>query len=622
MGVKYPTNQPSVSSARLIMWLLPFIFAPVLCVAGASRIQAQGLDPQTGMAFSRRLLSGVPLGGIGAGKVEIMTDGSFAHATVMNNPDKPTGSLPGCFAAIWTRTGTQTVARVLALDSPYGLPTVTRLDFDGLAPQAQITYPDPALPFAINLLAFSPLTPFVIKDSGYPAAAMVFRLKNTLPVPVEVSVAVSWEGLLGVGSDGHGGAFHDRYGVQVGAIPSAEGYFGLRYSSPPTAGATDDAARQRANTSGEMVLMTYPSRPEATVTTAGWNALDGHPAWWEEFSKTGDVGGGVGTGQEDRVHPAAALAVRLTLKPNDYVEVPFAVAWYAPHHWLPNGQDVGHFYQDIFDDAAGAARLLLSGWHSLHGLTEEWQKRLTYSNLPRWLARRLINATAPLIADSVYTRDGRFVLLPGAAVLPSNASVGPADPNAEAQSNTRQHLAASALLLALFPQLQAQFLTQYAYTGAVYGTIPPLAGNDLRTLLGPPLSKTVPPAINALVSAALTMAIIPTDLMAAPIDSNSAYVLEAAQYVLWTGDINLLKTIFPAVHSALAALLQARKGEAFPAFAALPAPRAGSLTLYLAAMRAGQRLADLMNEARLAADCHEAATRGATALEQDGWNGE
>ncbi len=624
--VKHPTYKSISSLLRPAHRFLRLIVTFALFVAGASRIGAQNVsgvavDPQTGVVHSQKLLSGVPLGGVGTGKVEIMTDGSFAHATMMNNGDRPTGSLTGCFAAIWTRTGTQTAARVLGLNSAYGLPTVGRLNYDGLAPQAQLTYPDPALPFSLNLLAFSPLSPFVIKDSCYPAAAFVFRIKNTLPVPLEISIALSWEGLLGVGSDGRGGSFHDRYGVRAVAIPSAEGYFGMRFSNPAVNG-LDDAARQRANASGEMVLMAYPARPQTTITTAGWNALAARPGWWEGFSKSGDVSGNVGEGREGQVHPAGVVAVRLTLKPNDYVELPFAVAWYAPHHWLSDGQDVGHFYQNVFDDATQAAQRLLDQWPSLYGLTEEWQERLTFSNLPRWLARRILNATAPLTADSVHTRDGRFTLTPGATALPDSLSTAGAVLNTGAQSNTRQQLAAHALLLSLFPELDARFLMQCAATETAYGTIPPLASYDLPTLLGPPAPDATPPALHATVSAPLTVPFMPANLMAAPIDSNSAYVLEAAQYTLWTGDLRLLKSIFPAVRSALTVLMSSRGGKALPGFAASTPPHPGSLTLYLAALKAGARLGDIMGDTQLSGACREASHGGVAGLEADYWNGE
>jgi uncharacterized protein (DUF608 family) len=628
--VKYAIYLNRNFSAQPIPGLLRLASVLALTMATPSPARTQGkasplLDAQTGVVFSHQLLSGVPLGGIGAGKVEIMTDGSFARATIMNNWDRPTGALPGCFVALWTRTGAQTSARVLALNSAYGLPTVARLDYDGLAPQAQLNYPDPGLPFAVNLLAFSPLAPFVIKDSSYPAAVLVLRIKNTLPVPIELSAAVSWEGQLGIGSDGRGNAFHNRDGVKVEAIPSAESYFGMRFSSPPelkpSTEGTDAAARQRANASGEMVLMSYPPRPQTIVTTAGWNALDARPGWWDGFAKTGEVSGTVGAGQEGRVHPAAVVAARLTLRPNDYVELPFAVAWYAPHHWLSNGEDAAHFYQNIYADAGQAARQLLDQWSSLHALTEEWQKRLTYSNLPRWLARRLINTVASLTADSVYTQDGRFALLPGVAPLPPGIAVGPPDAGAEAQSDTRQHLAASALLLALFPQLHAQFLTQRAATAEASGAVPPLTGGDLPDLLGPPVLTDLPGKA-VVVPASVPAGAPPANLMAAPIDSNSAYVLEAAQYALWTGDLPLLKSIYPGVRGALTALLGARNGKPWPLFPAQPAPHPGSLTLYLAALRAGARLAEMMDDVALAGVCREAAAHGEDAMERDYWNGQ
>jgi uncharacterized protein (DUF608 family) len=599
--------------------------APLAAQSAVPAAQS-AVDPQTGVVHSRRLLSGVPLGGIGAGKVEILTDGSFAHATVMNNWDRPTDRLPGSFAAIRIRTNTQTTACVLALSSAYGLPVVSNLDFDGLFPQARVTFPDRTLPISVSLLAFSPLVPSFINNSAYPAAAFIFRLKNTLPVPVEVSVALSWEGLTGVGSDGEGHAITDRSGVQAVAIPSADGYFGVRFQAPP-AGAERGAEVQQdhrgvtgVNGRGEMALLAYPPHP-AVVTTAGWNALDARPGWWDGYSKSGDVSGEVGPGREGTIHPAGVVSARLTLRPNDTVDLPYAVAWYAPHHWLANGQDVGHYYQNLYDDAPQAARLLLDEWPALYALTEEWQKRLTFSNLPRWMARRLINSVAPLTADSVLTRDGRFALTPGVTALPEGVTPAPPDRNAEAEAATREHLAANALLLSFFPQLDAQMLRQCAADVAAYGVAPPLAGQDPGVLLGSPTQEVTFPTFEALVAPSFTP-VSSEDLMAAPLDSSSAYVLETAQYAFWTGDLDFVRQMLPSVHTALATLLQCRDSRGIPVFTAVPTPRPGSVTLYLAALRAGQRLAEMADERQLAADWGTAAERAGESLETDYWNGQ
>src|SRR5688572_12227965 len=98
------------------------------------------IDAQTGVVTDERLASGVPFGGIGTGKVELLTDGTFGNLTLNNNWDRPIASLPGSFFAVRTRVGTKAEAKVLASKSPYGLPTVAGVRYEGLFPRANVDY--------------------------------------------------------------------------------------------------------------------------------------------------------------------------------------------------------------------------------------------------------------------------------------------------------------------------------------------------------------------------------------------------------------------------------------------------------------------------------------------------
>ena len=113
----------------------------------------------------------------------------------------------------------------------------------------------------------------------------------------------------------------------------------------------------------------------------------------------------------DAPHLAGVICVRFTLKPRETVDVPFAVAWYTPRLNTIEGGDYGHYYQNLWPDSYRVARALLTEWHSLLALTEEWQQRILFSNLPRWLARRLIDSVTPITTHSIFTKDQSYFLL-------------------------------------------------------------------------------------------------------------------------------------------------------------------------------------------------------------------
>ena len=424
-----------------------------LCAAFAQEAPPT-IDPETGIVHSRRLVGGLPLGGVGTGTFQIMTDGTLSAAAITNNLQQPTGDLNGCFAALWTRTGGRTQARVLALTSPYGLPIAAALDFDGRPPLALLTYPDDNLPVNVSLRAFSPLTPFDIRNASHPAAAFVFQFRNRSADTVEISIALSWENVLGVGGTAGQGPFANRTGDAIALLPSADGVFGLRFTGPPLTPGTSPAERLRDNATGEMALLAAPSRKDATVTLAGWNALDPKPNWWEAFAQSGDVAGNAPPGVEGKAHPAGVVAVRLTLRPNEFAEIPFAVSWRTPRYYTNSGVEYRKYDSARWPDAPASARDLLENWRSLLALTLEWQEALQFSNLPRPLVRDLINSVTPLQTNTIHTADAKFTFFAG-------GNSGPLSPNLQ------QAKAADNLLSAFFPALlderaEAIIDTEYA----------------------------------------------------------------------------------------------------------------------------------------------------------------
>ena len=456
--------------ARFLPLCAALGFLP-LRAAFAQDAAPASIDPETGVVHSRRLVGGLPLGGVGTGAFQLLTDGTVSAAAITNNPQQPTGDLNGCFAALWTRTGGQAQARVLALTSPYGLPTAAALDFDGRPPLALLNYPDNTLPVSVSLRAFSPLTPFDIRNASHPAAAFVFQFRNRSADTVEISIALAWENVLGAGGTAGQGTFANRTGGAIAALPSADGIFGLRFSGPPLTPGTSPAERLRDNATGEMALLAAPSRKDATVTLAGWNALDSKPNWWEAFAQSGDVAGNAPPGVEGKAHPAGVIAVRLTLRPNEFAEIPFAVSWRTPRYYTNSGVEYRKYDSARWPDAPASARDLLENWRSLLALTLEWQEALQFSNLPRSLVRDLINSVTPLQTNTIHTTSLKFTFFAGG----NSGALSPVPKQAQA---------ADTLLSAFFPALLDERAD--ANLDAEYSLEKP---NPL-----PAKSNTVPPA--------------------------------------------------------------------------------------------------------------------------------
>jgi len=241
---------------------------------------------------NQRWRSGVPLGGLGCGKLELLTDGSFGKFTINHNWDRPTGVVRGAFLGL-RRDDTLTLLRLhrpgeYAADAGRAagiahLANVPATESVGLFPRARVRFD--GLPVEVTLEAFCPLIPGNIDDSALPVALLTVTLRSA--ADTRLGLLLSWENLLGVGGRRRA-PLEDRTGNTH--TPAAVGdWTGLRFHTTPG---------KPPNVSGEyLVLSDGP-----TVTPAHWD-------------------------------PRAGLVERtLTLAAGQPATVRFLVAWHMPHH--------------------------------------------------------------------------------------------------------------------------------------------------------------------------------------------------------------------------------------------------------------------------------------------------
>ena len=152
--------------------------------------------------------SGIPLGGLGTGSVEIRPDGYFHEWQIFNlgrwaprqpqccqtdPPELPLNALE--FFVRAQAAGSAPLVRRLGVRSEvhdlYSFAwakSVAGVGFWGGYPVARLTYADDELPVQISGAFFSPFIPHDARSSGTPGFYGVFRVQNTGDKPVEVSL--------------------------------------------------------------------------------------------------------------------------------------------------------------------------------------------------------------------------------------------------------------------------------------------------------------------------------------------------------------------------------------------------------------------------------------------------
>lgn len=164
-------------------------------------------------------VSGIPLGGIGAGSIEIRPDGYFDDWLIFNmgdwspeQPDAEQGPTPnvgseGLQFFLRCEQGKSVQLRRLGVREDrndlyslsYALP-VQGIEFDGKFPFATLKYADETLPVQVSALAFAPIIPQDSRSSGTPGFTIAFKVKNTSGARVTVSLLGALKNPLAVGA--------------------------------------------------------------------------------------------------------------------------------------------------------------------------------------------------------------------------------------------------------------------------------------------------------------------------------------------------------------------------------------------------------------------------------------
>jgi non-lysosomal glucosylceramidase len=579
--------------------------------------------------------SGVPLGGIGAGKIELCPNGRFSNVTIANNwdapvctsvpslkPDRDPGGIPGSFFAAWVKGQG---ARILKTHPPKGTKGVTKgqISYDGYLPKAMMRFTC-FKDVEIKLRAYSSLrldnrADDHYKDSALPAAVFQLTATNTGRTKKDVSLAFSWQSTVGQGGYYRGVVSDTR--DNYCKMRKGNGCIGLHFASK--------RKKLDPRVDGTTSLIT-PVADDAEITwLEGKQRFPSDAFVFTALDKNGTLPGAA----EREVQ--GALAVKFALKPKESRTVPFVLAWWFPNLVATRNPDVnyGHAYENAFAGSWEVAEYVLANREPIQEGFHDWHRLIMRSSVPDWLRVKLVNDLFPAVSNSWYTRDYRFTI-----------NEAPTD-MAGCAGTIDQRAAAQAIYAMCFPDLNKAELTLWAeqQIGADH---PDRHGKHWNLKTG-----RFDLALDR--KGAIRHDVGWDDLEGGSVergsgwtnlhwpDTQTVFVLQCYGHYIWTGDTDWLDYIYPKLKDVLE--FEARldqdgcsernssgdgiadlwgtgsntyDGDEFPWFGATPFVA----SLHLAALKAGEKMAGWKNDADFAAQCRAQADKVLATMENVLWD--
>jgi non-lysosomal glucosylceramidase len=536
-------------------------------------------------------LSGVPLGGIGSGKLELCSDGVFRNITINGNIDTPIWRSESSFFALHVETLKGGQGRLLTKENLFGLPAFKNIEYSGIYPQALIKYDDPPFPVSIETKAFGSIIPGNEKDSSLPTAMFKLTLTNKTNEKISTKIAFSMENFLGRGGsvasvskrktfdEGYYNLWDERAGNYEELIKSQHNT-GILYTG---------GEKTEKRSAGEYFI----ASPDCVCDSLlGWSFENDPAGFWQDFIDTGIFPDNTGKKSKGE-KTAAALVLKCDLEANQSKEVHFVFCWYTPCFWQAGNFDYSHFYCNNFSSAKAVSDYVLDNFDRLEKESGEVGELLLKSSLPEWFAKSLCNDAYVTSTDSWLTKDGRFSMNEGASHM--FGCMGTID----------QKLYANHYLSLFFPEIDKRELLAFARAQGENGGIQHDLGYGHIDQSGKPHHWP---------------------------DLSSALCILSLKHFLLTGDNEYLDEVYPVLVKALLEyqLGLDTDGDAIPNISGVgntfdaeefEGTSSYIASLWLAALKTLAFLADLRNDSATASTAREIFKKAKKHAIAQLWNG-
>ena len=541
-----------------------------------------------------KVISGLPLGGIGCGTLQLFPDGTRGVFTGLNNWEKPLGQLHWFRAgtaedyrvsnpfAIFVNSKNKKVSKFLQKTPIDKCPTIEKIEFEADFPIGKLYFKDRDLNLDISLHAFSPFIKNDNKNSALPCAIYTFKVKNPTKEAVTVSILASAINAVG---NWNVGRFNKVF--QKNNLTGISFY--KNNPHPWDGSAYGDITL--ATKKGKDRNITYQGEWPFVKESFRGNIEDRRFDIWRYFSENGELPNEsserVAQGEGDEW--MAALAVKFKLKPGEEKEIPFYYSWFMPNHHL------GHMYENWFKDSRAVISYVDKKKKSLLKSTEDWQRVIKEAPLKEWLKDGLINYLSIITSASWWTKKDEFVMYENPVKWPLMDSL-----------DVRYY--GTMALAIFFPALEKNTMLLFKKNQRKDGRIP----HDLgRSQINCPSDGTT--------------AGHPWK------DLSTKYALMAYRDFLWTKDFKFLKEIYPSVKKSMEWEFSTDKdGNGLPDNEGKDqtydlwdffGTNSYSSGIFLASLLACVKMAEAMKDKAFKKKCETYFSKGKESFEKELWNG-
>jgi len=329
----------------------------------------------------------MPVGGIGIGAIHFDGTGRRHAWQIFGNVGYRL--LPNSFFAVRVASGGDDAVRVLQAAPQEPLPGMKSVRLKARYPLAEYVFEDDAIPCQISMEVYSPFIPLDTRDSVFPCLIQRFHFRNVSNASTEVQFLAAQQNAVGYrGATPIEGDRNAAFGGNVNRIAHRSG-------------ATWLIMENKNHSQSGMVLAV--DDPHAA----------GIPAWEDlgELVSRFSAGHFERNAEEGRAGPSApgqtlngALLTSMTLAPGESKVLTVILTWYFSD--LPAGQGswggTGRKYEALWKSATEVTDEVLTRQDELYALTRLYVDTLYASNLPIWLIDRITNQTAILRSGTVF----------------------------------------------------------------------------------------------------------------------------------------------------------------------------------------------------------------------------